>query len=156
MSNEVEEFLSGGSKSFKFEDLNDVVEGVIESVAVRQQTNVETGEPLFWTDGQPKKQLVVTLQTDIRDSDDDDGIRTIYAKGGNYQAKTGSGKSMKDAIVDALKQAKAKNLEVGARLKVGYTGIGQKTKAAYSAPKLYTAKYTAPAPPAVSEDDLGF
>jgi hypothetical protein len=156
MSNEINDFLSGGGLSFKFEELNDVVEGVIEDLAVKPQTNMETGEALTWPDGNPKKQLVVTLVTDLRESDDDDGTRKIYAKGGNYTAKTGSGKAMKEAIVDALKQAKAKELEVGGRLKVGYTGIGQKTKAAYSAPKLYTAKYTAPAAPAVSESDLDF
>jgi hypothetical protein len=155
MSNEVDQFLSGG-KSFKFEELNDVIEGVIESLEVKAQTNMETGEALTWPDGKPRQQLVVTLQSDLREDDDDDGVRTIYAKGGNYQPATGSGKAMRDAIVDALKQSKAGKLEVGGKLKVGYTGIGKKTKAAYSAPKLYTAKYSKPEKPAITEDALDF
>jgi len=96
----------------------------------------------------------VTLQTDLRDGgDDDDGIRRIYAKGGNYEAASGKGTSMKDAIRDAVKASGASSLDEGGHLVVAYTGIGKKTNRGFSAPKLFRAQYKAPTS-SVDADDL--
>ena len=144
MSN-VDDFLfGGGARSAKLEHLGDLIEGTVSDAVVSQQTAMETNEPLFWPDGKPKMQLVVTLATDLHEDDDDDGLRKLYAKGGRYEVASGKGQSMKDAIADACRKAGAKSLEQGARLRLGYTGEGKKTARGYSAPKLYTAQYTAP------------
>lgn len=144
--------FGGGGKAAKFDNIGDTVEGVITDAVVSQQTDMETNQPLTWPDGSPRMQLVITLQTDER-SDDDDGIRRIFAKGGKYEVATGNGTSLKDAIADAVKKAGSKSLDEGGTLKVGYTGEGKKTNRGFSAPKLYRATYTAPVK-SVSASDL--
>lgn len=123
--------------------------GRIESADVRQQTDPE-GNLKTWNDGSPVMQLVVTLATDLNDDANDDGRRAIYAKGGNYEAASGEGTSMLVAIREAVKKAGGSKLEPGATLTVRHTGLGKKTSAAYSAPKLYRAKYE---PAAVDLED---
>lgn len=142
MSNEVSDFLfSGGARSFQFDNLNDTVSGTIVSAEKRQQTDLDTQTPMTWPDGTPRYQLVITLQTDEKVNDDDDGQRTIYARGGRYEAVEGEGSSMRDAIAEAVRQAKASSLEPGDRLAVALTGFGKKTNRAYNAPKLYSASF---------------
>ncbi|MET0911435.1 MAG: hypothetical protein ABWZ99_18365 [Ilumatobacteraceae bacterium] len=136
--------FGGGGKAASFEAIGDAVEGRIENVVVSQQTSMEDNTPLTWPDGRPREQLVITLATDLREGDDDDGIRKLYAKGGKYEAAEGTGTSMKDAIADAVKKAGARSIDEGGTLKVGHTGIGKKTNRGYSAPKLYRATYTPP------------
>lgn len=131
--------LSGGAKSFPFESIGDAVEGDIIDADVRQQTSME-GELLTWNDGKPRMQLVITLQTKLREGEDDDGVRTIYAKGGKYDVAKGEGTSMRDAIADAVRTAGATKLEAGDSLVVAFTGLGV-AKRGYQAPKLYTAGF---------------
>jgi hypothetical protein len=131
--------LSGGAKAFQFDKIGDAVEGTIVDADLRQQTSME-GELLTWSDGKPRMQLVITLQTKLHDSDDDDGIRTIYAKGGKYDVAQGEGTSMRDAIADAVRTMKADKLEAGDSLVVSWTGLGV-AKRGYQAPHLYTAGF---------------
>ena len=144
--------FAGGSKSAKFDEVGDIVRGVILSAEVRQATDLE-GAPKVWSDGSPVNQLVITLQTDLRDGDDDDGTRRLYAKGGNYEAATGKGTSMLVAVREAIKKAGATKLAEGATLTVQHSGLGKKSKPAHNAPKLYTAKYEATSAP-VDIDDI--
>jgi hypothetical protein len=154
MSNEANDFLfSGGSRAAKFENVGDTVEGQITDLKVAQQTDMETGAPLTWADGSPRKQLIISIQTNDRIDGDDDGIRRVFAKGGNYEVAEGTGKSMKDAIGDAVKKAGATTLDEGGTLKVGFTGLGKKTNRGFSAPKLFKAVYTVPVK-SVSASDL--
>ena len=154
MSNDVGDFLFGGTgKAAKFDDLGDQITGVITDCQVTQQTSMEDNTPLTWSDGSPRKQLVITIQTDAHDGDDDDGQRRIFAKGGRYEVAQGSGTSMKDAIADAVKRAGGRTVEEGGTLTVAFTGLGKKTNRGYSAPKLYKARYEAPTK-SISEKDL--
>lgn len=154
MSNDANDFLfGGGGKAASFEEVGDAVEGIVEDVKLTQQTGMEDNLPLTWPDGSPRMQLVVTLRTDAREGADDDGVRRIYAKGGRYEAASGTGTSMKDAIADAIKKVGAKGIDEGGRLKVAHTGIGKKTNRGFSAPKLYRATYEAPKA-SVSADEL--
>lgn len=156
MSADLNDFLfGGGGKAAKFEEVGDSVEGTIVEAKVTQQTDMDDGTPLTWSDGSPRMQLVVSIQTDQRVDDNDDGIRRIYAKGGNYEVASGTGTSLKQAIADAVKKAEAKSLDEGGWLKVGHTGLGKKTNRGYSAPKLFRAQYKAPVA-SISADDLGF
>jgi len=145
--------FGGGGKAAKFDEIGDTVEGIIENVEVAQQTSMEDNTPLTWPDGRPREQLVITLQTDAREGDDDDGIRKLYAKGGKYEVAEGAGTSLKDAVADAVKKAGARSIDQGGKLKVGFSGMGKKTNRGYSAPKLYRAVYEPPKA-SVSADEL--
>ena len=138
--------FAGGSRSAKFEAIGDLVKGRILSAEPRQQTTPE-GALKTWSDGKPMMQLVITLQTDLHDEDDDDGQRAVYAKGGKYKVASGKGTSMLEAIREAVKRAGAKGIDIGATLTVQHSGLGDKTAPAYSAPKLYVAKYEPGAAP---------
>lgn len=152
---ETNDFLMAqGGKAFPFEKLNDVVIGEVISAEVRQQTDVETGEKLTWTDGSPRMQLVITLQTSLKSSDDDDGVRQIFAKGGTFEVASGEGQSMKSAIAQAVRDGKGNGLNPGDQLAVAWTGEGVKKNRAYNAPKLYTASWKPAPAQSVSGKDL--
>jgi hypothetical protein len=153
MNDDLNGFLfGGGGKAAKFEQIGDTVEGIITHAEVSQQTSMETNEPLTWTDGSPRMQLVITLQTEQHDDDNDDGLRRIFAKGGRFEPQEGTGTSMKDAVADAVKKAGSKTLDEGGWLKVGHSGIGKKTNRGYSAPKLFRAQYKAPTASIAAKD----
>ncbi len=144
--------FSGGSKSFPFAEVNDLVRGTIE-VGRGEAADLDRGRAAHLAGRLPRKQLVITLQTNLKDDDEDDGLRTIYAKGGKYDIASGSGTSMRDAIVDAVKAAGGKAINVGDELAVCYSGIGKVKARGQSAPKLYEASYKV-AQRAVSGRDL--
>ena len=139
--------MQGGTKSFKFENLNDVAKGTIESLELQQQRGFENGEPLFWDDAktQPKMHLRVVLETDLRDSDDDDGRRAIYVRG-----------QMQSAVRDAIKAAGVDKIEEGGILAVQWHANGDPPKKGLNPVKLYKAQYKPPSvtPAAVAVDDL--
>jgi hypothetical protein len=156
MSNtrEANDFLMAeGAKSFPFEKVDDVVVGTVVSATVAQQTDLDTGTPLTWADGSPRRQLIITLQTDLRSGDDDDGVRAIYAKGGKYDVETGEGTSMKDALARAVREGGGNGIEPGDKLAVAHTGLGVRKNRGFNPPKLYTAQWSRPAA-AVSAKDL--
>lgn len=153
MSNEVMDFLQGGSgRAAKFENIGDYIEGTITDVRLSQQTSMEDNTPLTWADGSPRMQLVVSLQTKDREGDGDDGIRRIYAKGGTFETAEGKGKSLKDAIADAIKRAEARSLDEGGTLKVAFTGLAKRTNRGYQPAKLWTASYKPPVASVAAED----
>lgn len=131
--------MQGGVPAAKFESPGDAVKGIVEAAEVTQQTDIKTGQPKTWDNGDPMMQLVVTLQTDLDDGDDDDGRRKLYLRGSKPDSSLG-------AVKGAIRDAKAKGLEVGGELVLQYTGDGQPTQRGFNPPKLYRAKYTAPAP----------
>jgi len=128
--------MGGGSKSAKFNTIGASVSGyIVREPEVKQQTEFGTGRPLTWDDGKPRLQLVVQIQTDERDPQDpeDDGIRSIYVKG----------KSLTNAVREAVRKAGAQGLEVGGWLTVTYVADGKADRG--MPPKLYTASYRRPA-----------
>src|SRR5690606_39856948 len=81
--------LYSPTKSAKFPTIGTKVGGrVVRDAEEVQQRDFDTGEPLFWPDGKPRMQLVVTVDTGQPDTDDtdDDGERAIYIKGQMLQA----------------------------------------------------------------------
>lgn len=134
MTNAADAFFGGSSKSAKFQTIGETVGGPITHIgAEQQQTEFGSGKPLFWDNGEPRTQLPITVQTNLRDAADpnDDGQRTFYVKG-----------EMKKAIAAALRAAGAK-MALGGVLTVTYTG-DEPTKGFPK--KLYTATYAPPAP----------
>lgn len=127
----------GGGRSAKFENPGDIVAGEVTALRTTQQTDID-GTPKFWDNGDPRWQVVVSLQTGLTEDADDDGIRNLYVKGG---MKT---PTMQKAVSDALRGAGVKILEEGGRLEVAFIGLGTPSKPGLSAPKQYAARYTPP------------
>lgn len=128
--------MSSGVRSAAFSRIGDEIVGfIIRTPEVRQQRNFDTGEPLFWSDGNPRMQMVITLMTEEQDASDpeDSGERSIYARG-----------NMLAAIRTAVRQAGARGLEVGGKLLVKFSGEGTPTRRGLNPPKLYEARYRAP------------
>ena len=122
----LDDLLSGGGKSFKFDTVGTSVTGTITSIEVKQKTEYGTGKALTWDDGRPQEQIVVGVQTDVRDDGDDDGIRTVYIKGWG----------------DPLKAFRAAAAELGRKPRIGdiftatYTGNGA-AKPGMTPPKVF-------------------
>lgn len=141
MSTNTNDFLlGGGGASAKFETIGDTVTGTVTSQEVRQQTDIMTGDPLTWPNGDPRMQLVVTLQTTLSDDEDDDGIRNLYVKG----SKKAGSKSLHDAVASAVRNARAKSLEEGGTLTVKYVGDEPSQTRGFSPRKLYEGTYASP------------
>jgi len=137
--------LAGGSKSWKPENIGDQISGIITDAKRVQQTDFTSGDPLTWSDGSPRMQTVIELQTDERNDDDDDGVRSVWLKGGrNYEAAQGSGQSGEVALAEAAKEAKVETIEEGGKLTMRMTGFSKPTTRGYQPAKLYAAKYEAP------------
>lgn len=138
MSNPIDDFFAGsGAVSAKFDYPGDTVTGKIVSADVRQQTDMDSGEPLFWPDGKPRNQLVLALQTSEQDSDEDDGRRSVYIRGGNMPGSTQA------AVTAAIREAGADKLRLGGTLTLTLTGTQQVPGKKYQQ-KLYKANYAAP------------
>ena len=156
MTDEANAFLmSGGAgRSASFEKEKDRVWGVIMGYAVRQQTEYQTRKPMFWPDGNPMNELVVTLLTDDRVDDEDDGLRKVYVKG-----------QMQQAVQKAVIAAGETGLSEGGRLLVQFVSTAVPRQRGMNGAKQYFAKYEPPVvstplddgtPPPIDPDDLPF
>jgi hypothetical protein len=144
MTSDVNDFLMGsGGRSASFKNEKDMVWGDVVHSEVRQQTDFDSGELLFWNDGKPRLQLVISLQTEEQDDEEDDGVRKVYAKG-----------NMLKAIRAAIAKAGARGIENGGKLAVQYVGDGPKPPRGFP-PKLYGAKYEPPVYSTALPDDPG-
>jgi hypothetical protein len=133
--------LSTGIRSAAFQNVGDSVVGIIaRQPEVQQQRDFETGELKVWSDGNPMMQLRVVLATEERDPEDpeDSGERAIYIRG-----------NMQRAVAQAVRAASAPGLEVGGKLLVKYVADGKAARRGFNPPKVYEAKYRAPAREAV-------
>lgn len=150
-NNEIDGFLlGGGGASAKFDNVGDTITGTILSAEVRDQTDIGTGKVLTWDNGDVRKQLVVTLQTSLRDDADDDGHRNVYVKG----SKKAGSRSLHDAVASAVRAAGAGSLEVGGTLTVTFTGTEASATRGFNDRKLYSASYVAPDKAAQSAEFL--
>lgn len=145
MSDDINDFLmGGGGKAFPFENIGDTVKGVITSMNKRQQTDPNTGKPKYWDNGDPVMMLVITLETELRDDDEDDGMRNIYLRGGKFDIATGKGVASLTAVRDAVKRSGSQaGIEPGGTLSLQFSGLAPK-KGAFSPAKLYSAAYKPP------------
>ena len=130
--------------SFAFDTVGDTVTGTVLDMAEVQQTDMDTGLPATWDNGQPKMMYRVDLQTQARDPNDpaDDGKRSVYLRG----SRKPESQSSLAAVLTAVRQATGTaNLATGGILALRYVGDGQPTRRGFNAPKLYAAQYTPPA-----------
>ena len=153
---EINDFLMGGSgKAIEFLNMGDTVSGVIVDMKKKQQTDFQTGAPVYWNDGSPKMMLMVSLQTDLQDDAEDEGLRNVYLRGGNFTASKGKGASSLVAVKDAVKRSGAPDgIQPGGKLTLQYSGEGPAPAKGMNPSKLYTASYQAPAAPSIDLDEM--
>jgi hypothetical protein len=129
MSEDFGDFFDSGpsvpSVSWKTARRGESIEGVlVKPHETRQQTSMEDNTPLFWNDGKPRTQAVLTIQTQYKNNEftsenfqtraegdpefKDDGVRALFVSGG----------SMPKALKAAMRAARAQKPEVGATIKV--------------------------------------
>lgn len=126
-----------GGKSAKFEQPGDTITGQVVATDVRQTRDIKTGEPQTWDDGNPKQQVVITLQTTERDAadPDDNGERNVYVKWWGVQ---------RQSLQQAVKESGAADILPGGTFTATYTGDGEQKQKGFNAPKLYTYTYQPP------------
>lgn len=142
MSDDANDFLmDGGAKGASFKGSPPIAwtGTVVSKPTQRQKTEYKPGgggEPLFWKDGSPQMQVVVKVQTDVRDPEvpDDDGVRAFYLDG-----------RRKSAVRNAVLAAGEKGLLPGGSLTLTYTSDDYST-GADNPPKNFSATYAAPNP----------
>ena len=111
-------FFGNGSsiRSVKFPLPGDNIRGVIcEPPRLEQERDIKTGVPLTWPSGDPKMQMIITLQTTLAEDDDDDGRRRLYV----------NKKGMKAALADALRDARCNALAQEGELYLQFTTYGE-------------------------------
>lgn len=138
-----DDFMGGGGKNFPFDNIGDQVTGTIISVTKRQQTDLTTGEPKTWPNGEPRYMYNIQLQTSLREDEYDDGVRSINVK---WQSQK--------AVQDAVRRAGGKRLEPGGELTLRYSGNGPRGNYPQP-PKLWQANYVLPDPGAGFMEDGG-
>lgn len=128
------EALLSASAYAKFDTVGDIATGtVVKPPVTRQQTDFVTKEPAFWTDGQPKTEVIISLQGD----DPDSPVMDVYVRSGLLTA-------VKTALVPS-----GGKCEVGGKLWIQYIGEGE-AKSGLNPPKLFKAAYDPPQPAAVT------
>ena len=124
--------LGSNSSSAKFEAVGETVAGVIVRADQMQQTDMETGEPVFWDAAQtrPKMMPVVTVVAPGHRDANEDGEVTVYLSGGRFSAV----------------RAVTKQLEEGGHFSLTFAGLSDRepSKRGYNRAKRYTATYTPP------------
>lgn len=137
-----EQFLSGGAPTQKFPREGFKWGGTVESWEMAQQTDMDTGELLFWNDGKPRMQLVMNMQGEATGITwetnlykevalpDDDGSRRLYVKG-----------NLQKAVAKAIKDSGGQ-LESGAYCEVTRGKDLPPKKRGQSGAYTYTAVWT--------------
>jgi hypothetical protein len=132
--------MGGGIKAFSFDTLGDTILGtILDQPKAVQMTKYQSTELAYWPSGDPMMQVVVTVQTDLRDPSDpyDEGKRRLYIP-----------PRMMTPVRQAILKSGAKGLQIGGQIAVRWvdgTGKGEGN------PKVYAADY---APPAVDPAGL--
>jgi len=137
--NDANELLAGGGDpTIKFANLGDSVEGLLLDAEVVDQTTPQGDTVYDKKTGKVKKQIIYTLQTDLRDPaiEDDDGKRRVFAKW-----------AIQQAITDALREAGLERvgLQANGRIKITHNATKKSDTRGFSDMKLFEAQYTPPA-----------
>lgn len=139
---EIENFFAGGVPAVKFQDqaYGTVIGGeIVADPRMQQQRDYTTGDPVTYPDGNPAMQMVLIVQTDLRDPnvDGDDGQRAFYIRG-----------QMRQAIGEALRKSGSKSPQRGGILQIKYLRdepVTLKNGRPGNPQKIYAARYTPPA-----------
>jgi hypothetical protein len=130
VASDTSSFFGTGIPAIKLEVVGDKVSGQVADKELRQQTDLDTGELLFWNDGRAKMMAVVTIQTE-EPTEEDDGRRNLFVRG-----------LMQQAFREAIKEAKKQDLSIGDWLTVEFTGERAPTRKGLNGMKEYAVKIT--------------
>lgn len=118
----------GGKAAFNKDSMpGTTLAGTVVDIKTRQKKEYGTGKPMFSQKGNPKYEALITVQTSLQETPDDDGRRTIYINMWGVQ---------QDAIRKACEAAKCEGPVEGDTFTATYVGLGQ-AQPGMSAPKLY-------------------
>jgi hypothetical protein len=127
--------FGGGARGFSMLNIGDIAKGVVKAVDVTQQKDFSTKELKTWPNGDPMMQTVFTMQTDLRDADDDedDGERRLYI----------DSKAKREAVRDALVAVGIKSVyqTIGGTLALQYSANDPASKNPQNPRKLYVAQF---------------
>lgn len=125
-------------KSVKFVSVGDEFTGKISApVVLKQATEFGSNAPKFYPkSGDPIMEEIISL-LDLNAPSEEEAPSTLYV----------SSPKMRQAIGEAILAAGATDLQVGGTLQLKFTGHGT-GKNPSQPPKLYSARYAPPAPPA--------
>jgi hypothetical protein len=129
---EIDALLGARAPAIAWPEIGAKVEGTIIKMQDSVQTDID-GNIQRYPSGEVRKQVVLTLQTKLKDNADDDGVRTLYVKS-----------FMTAAFRDALQKADAPGPRPGGKVKVTYTGNGEPKRKGLNPPKLFAVIYTKP------------
>lgn len=130
------ELLGASGSTLKFETEGDIVNLRITGYEKRQETDYDSGDPVFWKSGDPKYQYVFAGISNGEES-------RLFVKG-----------YMVDALKEALRKAgvqQGQSLE-GGTLTVKWSETDEPRKPGMQGARKYVAKYEPPAAAAVDED----
>lgn len=114
-------------------------EGTVEDAAKKPAYKYDPskpgnrGEQQFWPDGNPVENLWITLQTNVRTDQDDDGRRVLVL----------DSKNKIEAVQNAVRESGA-SFAKGGYLVIEWYGVDPNGKNPDNPPKLYRAQYTGP------------
>lgn len=114
-------------------------EGVIEDVTRNPAYEYDPSKPnnrgaqKFWPDGNPVQNVWVTLKTEVRVDQDDDGRRVLVL----------DSKNKLEAVQAAVRESRA-SFSKGGRLLIEWYGNDPNGKNPDNPPKLYRARYSGP------------
>ncbi len=126
----------------KFDAVGDSITGTLVDAEVAEITNPE-GEVQLDKSGNPKQQIIYTLQTELRDPDidDDKGERRVFAKWAIQKA-------ISLCLAD-MGLAKV-GLQEGGTLTIKHSSTQKASKRGYNDIKLFEVSYVAPPPRALA------
>lgn len=131
-----------GAPAAKFPSVGSVVEGYVTARPRKTEQRDVDGKVKTFDDGTVRMQVLIEIQTELRDPDipDDDGLRTVWCKW-----------EIQKAVSAAILAAGVRRLEIGGFLQIGRTQDEPPVNKKYKPTQKFVAKYT---PPATAADDM--
>lgn len=142
VSDNYDSLLGGGRSipSATFKGVSPIAwEGVVEEASKKPAYEYDPSKPgnrgaqKFWPDGNPVENLWVTLQTNVRNDQEDDGRRVLVL----------DSKNKLEAVQEAVRESGA-SFAKGGRLWIEWYGNDPNGKNPQNPPKLYRARYQGP------------
>lgn len=129
-TDDVDTFLGAPPPAVTWPTVGTFVRGVVLDRQMGVQRTPQ-GETRTWADGEERRQVIITLQTDERADDDDDGRRRLFVKG-----------HMVKAMRDECRRVKQSSPRPGDALTVTYTEDGKAAGVGLNPPKLFAVQLT--------------
>lgn len=108
--------------------VGDSITGFVTDVQTRQARDPQTNKVRFWENGDPVIQVIVSLQTDAKTDENDDGVRSVFIKFWGVQRK---------ALLEALKAAGQSDIIAGQKFTATFVGTEKATSKAMSDTKIF-------------------